>query len=212
MRSSTADDTLAERLAAATEGLLAAQSTAAQALAQRGYERIVYLGSGPLTGLARESALKLLELTAGAVIAYSNSALGFRHGPKAVLDNRTLALVYLSNDPYTRQYDLDIAAELRAALDPESVVVISAADEGGPWHIPGLSDVDDVALALPFVVCAQLLGLHFSLAMGTTPDNPFPSGTVNRVVQGVTIHTLGQSTGDPANHPPEHPAPISHRQ
>jgi tagatose-6-phosphate ketose/aldose isomerase len=194
MRCSTADDGLAGRLAAATEEVLTAQSSAAQALAQRGYERVVYLGSGPLTGLARESALKLLELTAGGVIAYSNSALGFRHGPKAVLDNRTLALVYLSNDPYTRQYDLDIAAELRAALDPESVVVISAggAGEDDPWHIEGLGDVDDVALALPFVVCAQLLGLHFSLALGRTPDNPFPSGTVNRVVQGVTIHALGQ--------------------
>ena len=149
MRCSTADDGLAGRLAAATEEVLTAQSSAAQALAQRGYERVVYLGSGPLTGLARESALKLLELTAGGVIAYSNSALGFRHGPKAVLDNRTLALVYLSNDPYTRQYDLDIAAELRAALDPESVVVISAggAGDGEPWHIEGLGDVDDVALA-----------------------------------------------------------------
>jgi len=109
-----------------------------------------------------------------------------------VLDNRTLALVYLSNDSYTRQYDLDIVAELRAALDPRSVVVIAAGDDGDadPWHIEGLGDVDDVALALPFVVCAQLLGLHFSLALGRTPDNPFPSGTVNRVVQGVTIHAL----------------------
>lgn len=194
MRCSTADDGLAGRLAAATEGVLTAQSVAAQALAQHGYERVVYLGSGPLHGLARESALKLLELTAGGVVSYSNTALGFRHGPKAVLDNRTLALVYLSNDPYTRQYDLDIAAELRAALDPESVVVITAGGTGDddPWHIEGLDDVDDAALALPFVVCAQLLGLHFSLAMGRTPDNPFPSGTVNRVVQGVTIHALAQ--------------------
>jgi tagatose-6-phosphate ketose/aldose isomerase len=194
LKGSTADDGLAGRLATTTERALKAQNSAAYALAQRGYERVVYLGSGPLTGLARESALKLLELTAGGVIAYSNSALGFRHGPKAVLDNRTLALVYLSNDPYTRQYDLDIAAELRSALDPESVVVIraggAAADE--PWHIEGLDDVNDVALALPFVVCAQLLGLHFSLALGKTPDNPFPSGTVNRVVQGVTIHALGE--------------------
>ena len=111
-----------------------------------------------------------------------------------MLDNRTLALVYLSNDPYTRQYDLDIAAELRAALDQENVVVIRAGGtgDGDPWHIEGLGDVDDVALALPFVVCAQLLGLHFSMALGRTPDNPFPSGTVYRVVQGVTIHPLGK--------------------
>jgi tagatose-6-phosphate ketose/aldose isomerase len=38
------------------------------------------------------------------------------------------------------------------------------------------------------VLVAQLLGLSYSLQLGATPDNPFPSGTVNRVVQGVRIH------------------------
>jgi tagatose-6-phosphate ketose/aldose isomerase len=188
-------DGLAERLAVSAERVLATQGAAARTLAERGYERIVYLGSGPLAGLARESALKLLELTAGGVVSYFDSALGFRHGPKAVLDDRTLAIVYLSNDPYTRQYDLDIAAELRQALGTDSVVAISADGAGDlgdadPWHIEGLDDVGDAALALPFVLSAQLLGLHFSLALGRTPDNPFPSGAVNRVVQGVRIHDL----------------------
>jgi tagatose-6-phosphate ketose/aldose isomerase len=50
--------------------------------------------------------------------------------------------------------------------------------------------VDDAALALPFVVVAQLLGLFFSLELGYTPDNPFPNREVNRVVQGVSIHLL----------------------
>jgi tagatose-6-phosphate ketose/aldose isomerase len=50
--------------------------------------------------------------------------------------------------------------------------------------------VEDAALALPFVVVAQLLGLCFSLALGYTPDNPFPNQEVNRVVQGVSIHPL----------------------
>jgi tagatose-6-phosphate ketose/aldose isomerase len=27
--------------------------------------------------------------------------------------------------------------------------------------------------------------------LGFTPDNPFPDGTVNRVVKGVTIHRHG---------------------
>jgi tagatose-6-phosphate ketose/aldose isomerase len=195
LRRSTPDDGLAERLAVAAERALTAQGLPTRALAERGYERVVYLGSGSLTGLARESALKLLELTAGRVVSYFDSALGFRHGPKAVLDKHTLALVYVSNDSYTRRYDLDIAEELRRAQGPDSVVVITAGADGGlgdgdPWHIEGLDDVGDAALALPFVVCAQLLGLHFSLALGRTPDNPFPSGTVNRVVKGVTIHAL----------------------
>jgi tagatose-6-phosphate ketose/aldose isomerase len=53
-----------------------------------------------------------------------------------------------------------------------------------------VEDVDDVLLALPFVVIAQLVALRFSLALGRTPDNPFPAGEVNRVVQGVTVHPL----------------------
>ena len=112
-----------------------------------------------------------------------------------MLDGSTLALVYLSNDPYTRQYDLDIADELRRSLGTDNVVAIGAGDRDGLadldlWQIDGLDDVVDAALALPLVVCAQLIGLHFSLALGRTPDNPFPSGAVNRVVEGVTIHAL----------------------
>ena len=37
-------------------------------LARRRFSRVVYLGSGPLQALAREAALKLLELTDGALV------------------------------------------------------------------------------------------------------------------------------------------------
>jgi tagatose-6-phosphate ketose/aldose isomerase len=192
LEKSTPDDGLVERLAAAAEQVLSERGPAARVFAERAYERVVYLGSGSLTGLARESALKLLELTAGGVGAYFDSALGFRHGPKSLLNNRTLAIIYFSNDPYTRRYDEDIANELRRALGPDSVVAVTGRPtdrvDGQMWRVGGLADVDDAALALPFVVCAQLLGLHFSLILGNTPDNPFPAGDVNRVVQGVTIH------------------------
>jgi tagatose-6-phosphate ketose/aldose isomerase len=50
--------------------------------------------------------------------------------------------------------------------------------------------VDHLLLALPFVVIAQLVALRFSLALGRTPDNPFPGGKVHRVVQGVSVHPL----------------------
>jgi len=191
---SAAPDALAERLAAAAEEVLS-RGDLVDELAARGYQRVVYLGSGSLAGLAQESALKLLELTAGGVVSYHDSALGFRHGPKAVLDDRTLVVVYLSNDPYTRRYDIDIADELRRAIGPENVLVLSA-DRDDPaadpqtWQVPGLAAVNDAELALPFVVVAQLLALRFSLALGRTPDNPFPDGQVNRVVQGVTVYPL----------------------
>ncbi|TCC57672.1 SIS domain-containing protein [Kribbella pittospori] len=184
------DPRLAERLAAAAEQVLGRPDELAR-LTGRPYDRIVYLGSGSLGGLARESALKLLELTAGKVISYYDTPLGFRHGPKAVLKDGTLAVVYLSNDAYTRRYDHDIVEELRAAIGSENVLAVSAqSDDAESWQIDGVSDVDDAVLTLPFVVIAQLLALRFSIALGRTPDNPFPDGEVNRVVQGVTIHPL----------------------
>ncbi|MEU2658368.1 SIS domain-containing protein [Streptomyces sp. NPDC007325] len=157
-------------------------------------ERLVYLGSGSLKGLAGESALKLLELTGGAVTASADSPLGFRHGPKAVLTDRTAVVVYVSEDAYTRNYDLDIVTELRGALPPGSVVAIAARPDGlpqdGTWTVPVPAGTDDAAFALPAVLCAQLIALRASLSRGIRPDNPFPSGEVNRVVQGVTVHPL----------------------
>jgi len=184
---------VAEQLARAGEQVLEGVDRLAE-LAGQGYRRVVYLGSGSLSGLARESALKLLELTAGGVVSYFDTALGFRHGPKAVLDERTLVVVYLSNDAYTRHYDEDIAAELRQAIGAEHVLVVAAGERGLAgdvgWVMSGLDGLPDAALALPYVVVAQLLGLQFSLALGLTPDNPFPDGEVNRVVQGVRVHPL----------------------
>ncbi|RIX27760.1 SIS domain-containing protein [Amnibacterium setariae] len=185
------DDATVSALATAGEQVLASRDRV-QRIVEREPERIVYLGSGPLTGLSRESALKMLEITAGSVDTYFDSALGFRHGPKAVLDDRTLAVVYTSNDPYTRQYDQDITRELREAIGQDAVIALraGAADDGADWGLEGVEQVDDAFLALPYVVVAQLLGLHTSVRIGATPDNPFPGGSVNRVVQGVTIHPL----------------------
>lgn len=185
-------DHVVNRLAAAAEHVLDTRMSDAASLAARGYTRIVYLGSGALKGLANESALKAVELTAGGVVALSDSTLGFRHGPKAVLDERTLVVVYVSNDPYTRRYDLDVVAELRQSLPPGDLVTIAAGSGTSPgeraWQLPGLENVDDSALALPAVVHAQLIAVQLSLELGCTPDNPFPSGEVNRVVHGVTVH------------------------
>ncbi len=177
----------------AAEALLADRAQIAELAALRP-ERVVYLGSGALTGLARESALKLTELTAGEVVTLAESTLGFRHGPKSVLTPRTLSVVYLSNHPYTRRYDLDLLAELTAGRDPGWVLAVDGSgrtdlpDSVGSVRLEGTAALPDAWWALPAVLVAQLLGLESSLMRGHTPDNPFPTGEVNRVVQGVTIH------------------------
>jgi tagatose-6-phosphate ketose/aldose isomerase len=183
----------AEALARAAQHVVGLQSDI-RALARSKKQRFVYLGSGPLVGLARESALKLLELTAGEVVTYFDSPLGFRHGPKSVLDADTLAVVYVSTDPYTRRYDLDIIAEIRAQLGPDSVAVLSTEPIpealGRAVVLPGLEGLDDSSVALAYLVFAQYLALFTSLEYAKTPDNPFPSGEVSRVVRGVTIYPM----------------------
>ncbi|HEY7009470.1 MAG TPA: SIS domain-containing protein [Jatrophihabitantaceae bacterium] len=182
-------------LARAADDVLAGRIDDVADLAGRNYQRVVYLGSGPLAALARESALKMLELTAGRVVSYFDTSLGFRHGPKSVLGPGSLAAVYLSNDRYTRRYDEDIVDELCDAVGVENVLVLTAQPEqlhGDQvwWRLPELAAQPDAALALPFLLVGQLLALHMSLALGITPDNPFPAGEVNRVVEGVTVYPL----------------------
>ena len=189
----TSDPDLPARLASIADGVRAAWDAAAHEISGQGYQRLVYLGSGGLKGLAHESALKAMELTAGRVVAMGDSPLAFRHGPKSVLDDSTLVVVYVSNDPYTRRYDLDLLGELRRSGGSRRVLAVTAdhgddVSAGSGWLLPDAAEHHDAALALPAVLCAQLIALHSSMALGLTADNPFPSGEVNRVVQGVEIH------------------------
>ncbi len=69
-------------------------------IAEREFERMVFLGSGPLFGTAHESHLKVQELSDGKVICKFDSFLGFRHGPRAVVNGSTIICYLLSNNPH----------------------------------------------------------------------------------------------------------------
>jgi tagatose-6-phosphate ketose/aldose isomerase len=165
-------------------------------LAHGRFERVVYLGSGPFQSLAREAALKLGELTNGAVATCFDSPLGFRHGPKTFINDRTLVLVFVSNDPLTRKYDQDLIDELRrdgrAARVIEITTRVRNESARDSLQVTGLTDANDVELLWPFVAVAQLYAFHQSLTLGLSPDNPNKEGTVNRVVQGVRLHALAK--------------------
>jgi tagatose-6-phosphate ketose/aldose isomerase len=164
------------------------------ALALERHERVAYLGSGVLQGLAREAALKLGELTNGAVATCFDSPLGFRHGPKTFVNARTLVAVFVSNDPLTRRYDLDLIDELRRDGCAGRIIEITAQPrtEAGTESIavPDMSTAADLDLLWPYIAIAQTYAFFTSRAMGVTPDNPNPAGIVNRVVQGVRLHAL----------------------
>ena len=184
-----------EAIARATEQVIANHAAVMHAAAEEGYERVVYLGSHIFQGLAREAGLKLLELTNGALVTMFDSPLGFRHGPKTIVNNRTLIVVFFSNNAYTRSYDVDLLGELQRDNDAARVIAITAQDGVGlarrdELGVLGLETADDAELLFPYIVAPQIFAFFESLRLGLTPDKPNTSGTVNRVVQGVRIHEL----------------------
>lgn len=168
-------------------------------LSNEDFERIVYLGSSTSKGIARESALKVLELTAGKVNASYDTPLGFRHGPKSVVDDETVSVIYISNDEYTRQYDLDLAKEMLAHKKNDKVVIVGDNIEEDilnkadyVFNVENINyNVENkVLLPLQQIIFGQMLSFLKSVNLGITPDNPCPTGEVNRVVQGVILHEL----------------------
>jgi tagatose-6-phosphate ketose/aldose isomerase len=164
-----------------------------QAIINHDFDRIIYLGSGSLEGLAREAQLKILELTAGKVVTAFDSTLGFRHGPKSFVNEKSLVFVFVSNHPYTRQYDLDMLKEMQQ--DNIAAYICAIEVEGNTNYDgntfgfgSGAQFVPDAYLALPFVMIGQTVSLLASVKVGNTPDTPSSTGTVNRVVKGVTIY------------------------
>ena len=156
------------------------------------FNRVIYLGAGPFFGLAHEAQLKILELTAGQVATMYESPVGFRHGPKSLINEDTVVLIFGTTSDYTRKYDLDLVREVAGDQIARRVVLLS--DQAS-----GLEDVKEVALGcggvlndiyrvFPYIVYAQLFALLTSLKVENKPDTPSPTGTVNRVVQGVIIH------------------------
>jgi tagatose-6-phosphate ketose/aldose isomerase len=188
------------RLSRSAELLLEQMPGRAQQLVGSRFERVIYLGSNELLGLAHEAALKLLELTDGGIATLAESTLGFRHGPKSMVDGNTLVVVMLSNAPYTRAYDVDLLEELRRDGRAGGILALSGRADG---RLPGehllfagMDGASDVELSLLHVIVAQCYAFAESLARGLTPDVPNTAGVVNRVVQGVTIYPWQEQDED----------------
>ncbi|MGA9980438.1 MAG: tagatose-6-phosphate ketose isomerase [Candidatus Sulfotelmatobacter sp.] len=161
-----------------------------------GCPRACFIGSDVLRAVADESALKVVELTAGRVATVAESALGLRHGPLSSVDGQALLVAYVSSDPRRRNYERDLLNEIcRKRLGRARVVVTSgqtddvAALADYTLHLscpPGFADEYRVALD---VMLGQLLGLFASLRSGLKPDQPSPNGAITRVVSPIQTYS-----------------------
>lgn len=170
-------------------------SVCAAEIAVMGCTRACFVGSGVLAAVANESALKLLELTAGKVQTLSESVLGLRHGPMSAVDENTLIVAFLSSNETRRCYEIDLLKEIREKRLGKVTVVVT------PQPYEGLNALADFVLSLDApealadeyrapvdIILAQLLGLFFSLNAGLQPDRPSPNGVISRVVSHVNIY------------------------
>lgn len=175
-------------------GVLEKYDSAICGIAARDFSRAIFLGSGELKGIAEESHLKLQELTDGGVVCSFDSFLGFRHGPKAVVNGQSLLVYLLSGDPAVARYEADLIRQINSNNHVVAMVAVSP----GPVGIPGVdfdlnvvlgdASAQGIYCCIPYVFAAQLLGYYKSLARGLDPDAPSVSGNISRVVEGVTIY------------------------
>ena len=184
----------AERLARVAADILTGCGPLAN-IARRDFRSAIYLGSGARYGAARESALKMLEMTGGQVFTFAETYLGLRHGPMSAVQRDTLLVCFLSSDPIARAYELDLLRELslkglglakvlvgsqipEQLVSSEDVVV----DTGTP-------NVDDRDLPAVDALTGQLLAFFQCRSLGLRPDSPSPDNVIRRVVEGFTVHS-----------------------
>jgi tagatose-6-phosphate ketose/aldose isomerase len=184
-----------EALVAAAKQVLARKSGEIAALGRQTFRSVLYLGSGVRLGSARESALKMLEMTAGQVMTFAETYLGVRHGPLAAVQSDTLIVCFLSSDPLVRAYELDVIRELtRKKLGLRMVIVGEQVpvDIGQPQdHVIDYgtgAGLGDETFPMLDVLVGQLLAFFRCLSLGLRPDAPSREDIINRVVGHFAIH------------------------
>lgn len=164
-------------------------------VAKTGFKRALFLGSGARFGAARESALKMLEMTAGRVMTMSETYLGLRHGPMSYVHEDTAVVCFLSSNSTLRAYEADLLRELdQKELGLLKVLIGEAipkdlAREGDlVLECKGLEKVGDENVPVIDVIAGQLLAFFRCMEEGLRPDSPSEDGVISRVVQTFALH------------------------
>ena len=158
------------------------------------FDRAVFLASSSLKGVAKESHLKLQELTDGKVICKYDTFLGFRHGPKAVVNNKTLIVFLFSNNKYVNKYETDLVNSFSNGRKPICTIgVMEQKIKTLNIDLPIIysskkTNISEEFLSIVSVLPAQLLGFYKSIDLGFNPDSPSANNMISRVVQGVKLY------------------------
>lgn len=131
--------------------------------------RFVFLGAGPAHGVAWEAMLKMTEMAQRTAMAYH--PLEFRHGPIAIADPRTIAVLFGTDAGADMEADLvrDLREHGATVLLLRDAASRPAEAEVSVSLSVGLSDASRSVLYLPF---AQALAYWRAVAAELDPDRP----------------------------------------
>jgi len=129
------------------------------------------LANMPNFGIARESKLKLLEMTLSWADCFNT--LDFRHGPKAVVDENSLVVIYLTDK--AMKYELQIAKEMKE-LGAGLLIFGDKVSEKFYEQTENIVDlgenINEWIRGILFLPVIQLLSYYKALKKGLDPDNP----------------------------------------
>lgn len=151
--------TMGEKDVDAAEAALAALDAGAAII--DGRDHFVFLGAGPLYGIACEGALKLMEMSLNPAQAFH--PMEYRHGPISLIDKGSLVVLLYGSG--TASDEATLAAELQA----KGAHVIGF---GGPGDLAIGVQADMPAAALRVLPALQLLGEKVALARNIDTETP----------------------------------------
>jgi glucosamine--fructose-6-phosphate aminotransferase (isomerizing) len=145
-------------------------AAALREIAGRSWSEAVVLADGEAAGLGAEAAMALLEISRVAGRHYH--VLDVRHGPMAVVDEKSLVLLLggPAGSPEVRKLTAEIVAT--------GAVVVSYSDmpsepvAGVALYVSSGFLLDPAAQGLPFIFLAQSLASGKADALGIDPDAP----------------------------------------
>ena len=145
------------------------------------YDKFEFLGQGSYFGIANEAMLKMKEMAI--TVSEDFHSLEFRHGPKSIVDNKTLITMFIGEKSYQREKRL--SKELKSyggdlfiignKLDNEII-------EQTLLYFEINSNLNEEILSPLVLVPAQLLAYHLASKKGLDIENP---KNLSKVVENI---------------------------
>lgn len=131
----------------------------------------VFLGQGPLFGIASEGQLKVKEMSCSYAQVFHT--LEFRHGPKAIAGPETLITFLLSERGY--EEEIKVLEEMKS-LGATTLVIANHADDVARQNADFLLelrlDAPECIRQVAYLVPCQLLGFYTGVKKGYDIDCP----------------------------------------